>query len=182
MLKIYQVESDKDRGYVRELFWEYLEWANAGLNEQFGINFAIEQMLEEDMLALNKFYPPQGRLLLAELDTRVAGLACMHQIRQDMGEIKRMYVRDEFRGAGVGRAVLDRLIIEARAIGCPIGSSWSERCKTCEVEENLAGLSIIKPEPRQPAVRKPAAGANRPLFLPNARKSFHPGRYAAPQR
>ena len=117
MLKIYQVESDKDRGYVRELFWEYLGWANAGLNEEFGIDFAVEQMIEEDMLVLSKFYPPQGRLLLAELDNRIAGLACMHQIREDMGEIKRMYVRDEFRGEGVGRALLEQLIIEARTIG-----------------------------------------------------------------
>jgi GNAT superfamily N-acetyltransferase len=117
MLKIYQVESDQDRAHVRELFWEYLEWANAGLNEEFGINFAIEQMLEGDMLALNKFYPPQGRLLLVELDNCIAALACMHQIRQDMGEVKRMYVRDEFRCKGVGIALLKELIIEARAIG-----------------------------------------------------------------
>jgi hypothetical protein len=39
MLKIYQVESDQDLAHVRELFWEYLEWANAGLNKEFGINF-----------------------------------------------------------------------------------------------------------------------------------------------
>ena len=117
MLRIYQVESDRDRAHVRELFWEYLVWANAGLNEAFGINFAIEQMLEEDMLALEKFYPPQGRLLLAELDDQIAGLACMHQIREDMGEVKRMYVRDAFRGQGVGSALLQGVIKEARTAG-----------------------------------------------------------------
>lgn len=117
MLRIYQVESDQDQAHVRELFWEYLVWANAGLNEEFGINFAIEQMLEEDMLALKKFYPPQGRLLLAEMDDQIAGLACMHQIREDMGEVKRMYVRDAFRGQGVGRALLQEVIREARAAG-----------------------------------------------------------------
>lgn len=117
MLKIYQVESEEDRAYVRELFWEYLVWANTGLNKEFGISFAIEQMLEEDMLTLDKFYPPQGRLLLAEFDNDIAGLACMKQIRQEMGEVKRMYVRDEFRGKGIGRALLMALISEARAIG-----------------------------------------------------------------
>ena len=98
-------------------FWEYLERANAGLNEEFGINFSIEQMLEEDMLALDKYYPPQGRLFLAELDDRIAGLACMHQILQDIGEVKRIYVRDAFRGHGIGRALLQGVIIEAREIG-----------------------------------------------------------------
>jgi len=117
MLKIYQVESDQDRAYVRELFWEYLEWANAGLNKEFGINFAIEQILEEDMLSLDKFYPPSGRLLLAEKDDQIAGLACMRQIREGMGEVKRMYVRAAFRGQGIGRALLQKVIDEARSAG-----------------------------------------------------------------
>ena len=117
MLRIYQAESDQDRAYVRELFWEYLEWANAGLNKEFGINFAIEQMIEEDMLSLYKFYPPSGRLLLAAKDDQIAGLACMRQIREGMGEVKRMYVRDAFRGQGIGRALLQEVIKEARAAG-----------------------------------------------------------------
>jgi GNAT superfamily N-acetyltransferase len=117
MLKIYQAESADDRAHVRELFWEYLVWANAGLNQAFGINFPIEQMLEADMQTLDKFYPPQGRLLLAEFDTHVAGLACMKQIREGIGEIKRMYVRDQFRGQGIGRALVAQLIDAAREIG-----------------------------------------------------------------
>lgn len=87
MLKVYQAETYEDRVYIRELFWEYLQWANNKLNEEFGIDFDIEQMLEGDMLELEKFYPPHGRLLLAVMDDRVAGLACMRKIRGDIGEI-----------------------------------------------------------------------------------------------
>jgi GNAT superfamily N-acetyltransferase len=117
MLRIYQVESDQDRAHVRELFGEYLLQANAGLNAEFGINFPIKQILEEDMLTLNKFSPPQGRLLLAGVGDHIVGLACMKQIREGMGEVKRMYVRDEFRGQGIGRALLEDLIAAAREIG-----------------------------------------------------------------
>lgn len=117
MLKIYQAESEEDRTQVRELFWEYLVWANASLNEAFGINFDIAQMQEESVRNLQQFDPPHGRLLLAEQDGRVAGVACMHQIREGTGEIKRMYVRQEFRRQGIGRALLVALIAEARASG-----------------------------------------------------------------
>lgn len=117
MLRIYQAESAGDRAQVRELFWEYLLWANGKLNEVFGIDFPIEQMLEEDMLALQKFYPPQGRLLLAEVGGQTAGLACMKKILEGTGEIKRMYVREVFRGQGIGRALVEALISEARDIG-----------------------------------------------------------------
>jgi GNAT superfamily N-acetyltransferase len=72
------------------------------------------------MLSLEKFYPPDGRLLLAELDDRIAGLTCMRKIKEDIGEIKRMYVRKEFRGQGIGKTLLHRLIEEAKEIGYPI--------------------------------------------------------------
>ena len=42
MLNIYQDESEDDRIFVRELFWEYLQWANFNLNQKFDVNFNIE--------------------------------------------------------------------------------------------------------------------------------------------
>ena len=101
------------------MFLEYLEWANSRIVEEFGFSFDIQSMVEGDMLELDKFLPPDGRLLLAEHEGRVTGLACMRRIRPDMGEIKRMYVRPEFRGMGIGRALLEALIAEAREIGYP---------------------------------------------------------------
>jgi GNAT superfamily N-acetyltransferase len=117
--RIYQVQSDEERAHARELFWEYLQWANSRVNEEFGVDFDIQSVLEQDMLELEKFSPPHGRLLLAEYEGQVAGLACMRRIRENIGEIKRMYVRPEFRGKGIGRALLERLVDEAREIGYP---------------------------------------------------------------
>jgi GNAT superfamily N-acetyltransferase len=119
VLRIYQAETEEDKSNVRDLFWEYLRWANSKINAEFGVNFDIKSMLEQDMLELDKFSPPNGRLLLAEYENQVAGLACMRKIREDIGEIKRMYVRPAFRGKGIGRALVEGLIDEARAIGYP---------------------------------------------------------------
>ncbi|TEU17937.1 MAG: N-acetyltransferase [Anaerolineales bacterium] len=119
MLRIYQIETDEDRVHVRELFWEYLQWANARLDEEFGVNFDIESMLDQNMLELDKFLPPYGRLLLGEYEGQVVGLACMRRIREDIGEIKRMYVQPAFRGKGIGRALIEDLIAKAREIGYP---------------------------------------------------------------
>jgi GNAT superfamily N-acetyltransferase len=116
---IHQAETDKDQALIRELFWEYLEWANTRLNEEYGINFDIKSMLEQDMAKLEVYLPPYGRLLLAIEGGHVAGIACMRRIRKDIGEIKRMYVRPEFRRTGIGRALLEALIAEAQEIGYP---------------------------------------------------------------
>lgn len=118
-LRIRQAVSKEDIEHVRDLFWEYLQGANAGLNEEFGIDFDIASMLERDMAKLEIFSPPDGRLLLAFDGSEVAGLACMRRIRADVGEIKRMFVRPAFRGKGIGRELLDSLIREARIIGYP---------------------------------------------------------------
>jgi GNAT superfamily N-acetyltransferase len=102
---------------IRELFWEYLQWANARVNEEFHVNFDIAAMLEADMQNLGKFMPPGGRLLLGYVGDQLAGIACLKAITADVGEVKRMYVRPDHRGAGLGRELLQRLLEEARLIG-----------------------------------------------------------------
>src|SRR5919202_6311531 len=118
MPAVVHVETDDQRRQVRELFWEYLVWANAQLKREFGISFDIRQMLDDDMVTLHKFAPPQGRLLLAYAEGALAGCACLRTIGPQVGEIKRMYVRPQYRRKGVGRALVAGLIDDARQMGC----------------------------------------------------------------
>lgn len=148
MLTIYQIESEADELLVKELFGEYLEWANFRLNEEYGINFNIESMLEQNMLELDKFLPPYGRLLIANQDEEVAGLACLQKIRGDTGEIKRMYVRPEFRKMGIGRKLLEHLLVEAHEIGYPRVRLDSARfMKAAHALYRSAGFEEIEPYP-----------------------------------
>ena len=102
---------------IRELFWEYLQWANARVNEEFKVNFDIASMLEADMKDLGKFMPPSGRLLLGYVGKDLAGIACLKLLMPSIGEIKRMYVRTDHRRAGLGRTLLTRLLQEAQQVG-----------------------------------------------------------------
>ena len=117
MIRIHQVETDQDKAHVRELFLEHLQWANERLNEEYDIDFDIESMVERDMAGLEIFLPPHGRLLLATEGSQVIALACLKRSRDDVAEIKRMFVRPASRGQGVGRMLLEALIAEARQIG-----------------------------------------------------------------
>lgn len=112
-----QAQTDKDISEVRDLFWEYLQWGNGRVNEEFGVNFDIETMLEDDMNELEIYFPPDGRLVLVSEAGKSAGLGCLKKLRNSMGEVKRMYVRPEFRGRGLGRGILEALLSEARDIG-----------------------------------------------------------------
>ena len=146
MTTIRQAETDKDRALIRELFWEYLEWANGRLTEEYRISLDIPSILERDMDNLEVFLPPHGRLLRAIDGNITVGITCMRRIRQDIGEIKRMYVRPEFHGRGIGRSLLDALILEARKIGYPTLRLDSTRfMKIAHALYRSAGFHEIKP-------------------------------------
>jgi hypothetical protein len=68
MIQIIIANKQEHAGPIRELFREYLQWANAKVEENFGVSFNIATMLEEDMNMLDKFMPPKGRLLLGYVD------------------------------------------------------------------------------------------------------------------
>lgn len=106
---------DADRDRIRSLFWEYLQWANARVEAEFDVTFDIAAMLARDMAGLEVFAPPEGRIVLWGAEP--SGIGCLKRSADGVGEIKRMYVRPDARGAGAGRAILDALIEAARAAG-----------------------------------------------------------------
>jgi len=94
---------------VKALWLEY--WNSVGLPPEF-------QGFEEERRTLPGLYaPPKGRLLLALFDGDPAGSIALRPLNEQSCEAKRLYVRPQYRGCGVGRALLARLIQEARAEG-----------------------------------------------------------------
>jgi|SRR5215216_1784909 len=117
MIQIIIANKEEHAQQIRELFWEYLQWGNVKLNEEFGFQFAIAAMLEVDMNTLDKFMPPKGRVLLGSVAEQLMGIACLKALTDSIGEVKRMYVRPEARNRGLGRALLNQLLEEAGQIG-----------------------------------------------------------------
>lgn len=94
---------------VRDLFLEYAE--ALAFNACFG-------GLDEELLALHRFYgPPGGILLLARKGTENAGCVAVRGIDASTCEFKRLYVRPRFRRAGLGRALAFEAIERSRVAG-----------------------------------------------------------------
>jgi GNAT superfamily N-acetyltransferase len=117
LLRIVPVVTDAYRGEIRELFEEYLSFLQPLYKREFDVSFDVHSLLERSMVELDRFMPPHGHILLAYADTRLAGCVCLRTISKELGEIKRMYVRSEQRGKGIGRALVEAIIAEARADG-----------------------------------------------------------------
>lgn len=94
---------------ARFLFREYQEWLKIDL---------CFQGFERELLSLPGAYsPPNGRLFLAYSGDEVAGCVGLRPFDEERGEVKRLWVRDAFKGQGLGRILLERVIEDARAIG-----------------------------------------------------------------
>jgi ribosomal protein S18 acetylase RimI-like enzyme len=95
---------------VRTLFREYEAWLNLDLCFQ---NF------EKELAELPGAYaPPRGRLLLAFEDNELFGCVALRSLGDDdVCEMKRLFLRPQFHGRGLGRELAKRIIEEARVIG-----------------------------------------------------------------
>lgn len=117
MFQILVANQDQHAQPIRELFWEYLQWANANVEKNFGVSFDIAAMLEDDINTLDKYMPPHGRLLLGYVEDQAMGIACFKLLTNKICEVKRMYVHPQARKRGLGRALLNQVLEEARLIG-----------------------------------------------------------------
>lgn len=94
---------------VRGLFVEYAQ--------SLGFSLCF-QAFDKELAELPGVYArPDGRLLLGTVDGDPAGCAGLRNLRQRIGEMKRLYVRPQFRGLGLGRRLAEQIISEARTIG-----------------------------------------------------------------
>jgi putative acetyltransferase len=75
-------------------------------------------------LDLEALRHPSLSVWSAWVDGELAGVGALKALDADRGEIKSMRVDDRFRGAGVGRALLQHIVVDARRRG--MSSLWLE--------------------------------------------------------
>lgn len=108
-MRIRQAVSSDDIHIAREIFREYEAW--------LGLDLCFQGFEDELRNLPGKYAPPKGRLLLAEVDGEIAGCIALRELEPGICEMKRLFVRDSFRGQRIGQQLIERLIADAREIG-----------------------------------------------------------------
>jgi ribosomal protein S18 acetylase RimI-like enzyme len=108
-LDFVEAESELQISAIRELFLEYAQ--------SLGFSLCFQGFDKELAGLPGDYAPPRGRLTLAITNGKPAGCVALHPLSSEICEMKRLYVRSEFRGKGIGRALTERVIADARRIG-----------------------------------------------------------------
>src|ERR1051326_8577420 len=108
-LSLVQADSPDQIAQARELFLEYAQ--------SLGFSLCFQGFDKELAGLPGDYAPPRGRLTLAITNGKPAGCVALHPLSSEICEMKRLYVRSEFRGKGIGRALTERVIADARRIG-----------------------------------------------------------------
>ena len=119
MVEIVRATTQLQFQAIDELMEEYIAWdaeqtAKLGLDPQVFLSFYYG--VEPEVLP-GKFAPPTGCLLLALLDGQAAGCVGYSRLTDAVCELKRLYVRPQCRGNGIGTLLIDKLIEQARLSG-----------------------------------------------------------------
>jgi carbonic anhydrase len=108
-MQIMEATSREDFDAARRLFREYAAW--------LGIDLTFQGFKEEVAALPGAYARPDGLLLLAEAGGTRIGCIGLRKIADSVGEIKRLYVMPAYRGRGIGRLLIERVIHEAPGIG-----------------------------------------------------------------
>ncbi len=120
MISVVPASTGQQLDNVRDLMRAFVEWhrrrhpADQGLvNDYFDAD-----AFEEELASLpGEYAPPAGCLLVATCDGEAAGCVALRDLGNGVCEMKRMFVRTDLHGRGVGRALSAGVIDAARSMG-----------------------------------------------------------------
>jgi putative acetyltransferase len=118
MTTIVEIAAPRDAADIEATKALFLEYA-----QSLGFSLAFQDFNSEMAELPGKYAPPAGALLLARAGSAAAGAVALRRLEPTICEMKRLYVRPDFRGTrtgqglSIGRALAEGIVAAARTRG-----------------------------------------------------------------
>ncbi len=102
---IHVARSAEDMVIAGKMFREYQEW--------LGVDLCFQDFEHELATLPGKYTPPRGEIFIARQNDQIAGVVAVRPVdlpEARRSEMKRLYVRDAFRGQGLGRKLANLVV------------------------------------------------------------------------
>lgn len=101
---------------IESLFTEYIKMV-CSKQENFEEYLKIQNYEEEIKNLGKKYGRPYGRLFIVFCDGKPAGCIALRKLDDERCEMKRLFVKPEFRGCRLGNMLIEKIISEGKEIG-----------------------------------------------------------------
>jgi len=143
MITVVDADSPHRIALARELFVEYSTTPDVGV--------CVEDYANEVAGLPGKYAPPSGALLLAFENETAIGCVALRALDAPYAEMKRLYVRANGRGKGVGETLVQALVLRARAAGyAAVRLDTLPSMAAAQALYRRLGFRIIPPYPKNP--------------------------------
>ncbi|MFX0000370.1 MAG: GNAT family N-acetyltransferase [Candidatus Hodarchaeota archaeon] len=109
MLEIKQAFSEESYKLIKEIFIEYANY--------LAIDLDFQNFDEELKNIQGNYSPPEGCILLAYFEGKIAGCVAVRKLQDDICEMKRLYVRPNYQNKTIGKELSKAIIQKAKEIG-----------------------------------------------------------------
>jgi GNAT superfamily N-acetyltransferase len=103
---------------------EYLSWIGDEIKKHYdldGISIlgqSIQDYAENSVKEFTSYKPPDGIFYILQIKDKIIGMGAFRKLDDNTGEVKRMYIRPDFRGNDYGKALLQKLLSKGKEFGC----------------------------------------------------------------
>lgn len=111
------------RSILVEFNVEYLDWVVSEVQKRYNIDLTsvaeqtVQEYVENNIESLATYRPQEGIFYLLLEGEEFVGIGAIRKLKKGVGEIKRMYIRPEFRGKGFGKTLLQKLLVKGKEFG-----------------------------------------------------------------
>jgi len=114
---------DVHRSIVVDLSEEYFDWMACELKKNYDIDVypiigtALRDYVENDVDEFTSSILKDGVFYLVQVENRTVGMGALRKLKEGIGEIKRMYIKPEYQGRGLGKKMLQLLLSRGKEYG-----------------------------------------------------------------
>ena len=112
------------RSAFLDLSEEYFTWMAQELQNNYNIDahsmitIPLRDFIENSIDEFTSSISTDGIFYLIQVKDKIVGMGALRKLKEDIGEIKRMYIRPAYRVRGYGKQMLNKLLQAGREFGC----------------------------------------------------------------